>query len=1140
MAMEDTRPVAISNRTTGYENGQYFFNGQKPHKAHTLPSGFIYNLRSSYRYSFTREIHLSIDFSKFEATNIQGQTKSAEKLWPHNFADSIQWQDTKFDKWMCYDSQKSVRQPDFVQKRRMGVLCMDSSSNPPWVNTKLRSGQSRSAEQVWERFFSNPSEWWDHRPDKMNASYPDFKHKATRDALWVDGRSTPQWVRGKLAALSPGTLQRSPFTWNLKIARYVKDGQHRKALNLFKQMQIQGAKPDKFTFTPILKACTSLGAWEEGYVKCRQGTKALELYRQLQQTMLEPDSVTFVGILSACASIEALEEGRRVHAHLIQCRCDSDVIVRGCLVDMYAKCGSLDDACRVFNLMPVQDVISWNQMLAGFVKCGEGRKALKLFHQMQRECLKPDAITLLSVLNACANVSTLQDGRNVHAKVVQLRCESDVFIQSGLIDMYWKCGSIEDACRVFNQIPTIDVASWNAMMAGFVKCGQAKKALKLFKQMCLEQVKPDIITFVSVLNSCASLAALEEGRAIHAQVIESGCESDAMVRSALIDMYAKCGKIEQAHIVFNSMPTQDVVSWNAMIAGFVKCGQGWKALEIFQQMQKQQVEPDKVTHLGALNACSSVRAIAQGRRIHASIIACRCELDTVLGSCLIDMYAKCGSIEDAQRVFWTMPMHDVVSWSAVIIGCVNCGQAEMAFNLFEEMQMENVEPDSVTFVGAVNACTGLLALDKGRFVHAQILKSGCGLDVVLENCLIDMYAKCGSIEEAWTIFMNMSKRDVVSWSTMIMGLVKCGQGEKALDLFQYMQSALVEPDMVTFIAVLGACASVCALEEGRNAHMQIVEKGYESNIIVQNCLLAMYCKCESIDDAYRVFSIMPRHDVVSWSTMLSGYAKLGQGVQALQLFGQMQQEGLKPDVAIFVAVLNACASVAALEEGRHVHAQAIRNRSEGDVEIGSCLIDMYAKCGDLEDACRVFRTMPIRDVFGWNAMLNGYALHGLGNKTRTLFEEMCEEGFGMDSVTFVCLFSACSHAGLVDEGLCYFESLVPTYAMSVTLQHYGCMVDLLGRAGHLYEAEETIKKMPLEPNISVWMALLGACRVHENVDMGERVAKKVLELDPKNASGYVLLANIYAAIGKWDSRLKVQQMRQEKQLTNSKGLLGLK
>ncbi|KAJ7539561.1 hypothetical protein O6H91_11G100200 [Diphasiastrum complanatum] len=1048
-----------------------------------------------------------------EVTDKQSGIKQSgiEKLWLQFFADPSEWWDIRSCKTISGN-------PAFKHKKSKEVLWLDGWLNPPWVKTKLASSIShppesdtsqgkfvsfknkglqdpsvtdkqKTAEQLWRNLFADPSQWWDHRLDK-NARYPDFKHKETKQGIWIAAESTPEWAKIQVAAMRPGTVQRSIFSWNMAIAGYVKDGQCRKALELFRQMRREHVNPDKFTYVQVLKACTSLGA---------------------------------------------LEEGQHLHAQILESRYDSDVFVGSALVHMYVKCGSIENASRVFYNMPARDVVSWSTLISGYVKCGRAANALELYIQMQQELVEADNITFLSVLNACACLSALEEGRLVHAQIIHRRCESDSFVASSLIDMYGKCGNIKEAVRVFNNMPVRTLVSWNAMIVSFVKCRQAKNAFELFQRMQCEQIEPDCVTFVGVLNACASMGAIEEGRHVHAQVLQRGHKSNVIIACCLVDFYSKCGSIEDACKVFNDAPSQDVAYWNAMIAGHRKCSQGKSVFELFYQMLHQGIKPDSLTFVGVLEACACVTAIEEGRQVHAHIIQIGFESDNFLMSCLVGMYAKCDSIEDACRVFNHILLPDLVSWNSLILGYLKCDLAEKALELCQQMKRQCVQPDGTTFVAAIKACGQIAAIEEGRWIHSQIIGSSHESDLIIGTCLVEMYAKCGSIEDASRVFNIMPVHDVVSWSVMISGYVNCGDGDSALDLFRMMQQDGVEADKVSFLAALNACAIIRALEEGKYVHALIVRSGYESDIAVGSCLVDMYCKCSSIEDASSVFNTMATHDVVSWNAMISGYMNCGQAEKALELFWEMQEQDVEPDQVTFVATINACANVAALEEGRRIHELVIRSRGMPNTILGSCLVDMYAKCGSINDAWRVFNHMPARDVLSWNAMLGGYAMHGLGKEAFRLFEKMCRNDVAIDSMTIVYLLSALSRAGLLDEGCYYYESSTPVYVSPVEVEHHGCMVALLGRASHLDEAEDIINSMPCHPSISIWMSLLAACRVHGNVKMGELVAKRILVLDPESACSYVLLSNIYGATGNLGGKEKVQKIRTKRHVYKQPG-----
>jgi len=323
----------------------------------------------------------------------------------------------------------------------------------------------------------------------------------------------------------------------------------------------------------------------------------------------------------------------------------------------------------------------------------------------------------------------------------------------------------------------------------------------------------------------------------------------------------------------------------------------------------------------------------------------------------------------------------------------------------------------------------------------------------------------------------------------------------------------VIPNKFTFIQVIKACAALQSLEDGRLVHKQLIQTGCESDVFVGSSLVDMYAKCGSIEDASRVFNNMPSENVVTWSTMILGHVKCGQGQKALGLLQQMQQEGVQPDSVTFVGVLKACASMVAIEDGRCVHQDIIQSGLESDVFVGSSLVNMYAKCGSMEDASRVLNKMPSQTVVTWNAILGGCAMNGYGKEAHKYFEQMCAEGVQPDDTTFICLLSTCHHAGLVDKGMHCYASMVTDYTISAKLEHYTCMVDVLGHAGHLQEVENMVMAMPWKPHVAAWMALLGACRIHGSVEMAEHVARRILEMEPDNAADYGLPSNDYAAAG---------------------------
>eukprot|EP01018_Ginkgo_biloba_P039769 Gb_41015 [translate_table: standard] len=420
-------------------------------------------------------------------------------------------------------------------------------------------------------------------------------------------------------------------------------------------------------------------------------------------------------------------------------------------------------------------------------------------------------------------------------------------------------------------------------------------------------------------------------------------------------------------------------------------------------------------------------------------------------------------------------------------------------------------------------------------VHARLLRNGIEQNVFLGTQLVTKYAICGSMEYARLVFDKIYEQDVVLWNAMIRGYAKYGLGEEGLRLYYQMQRSGIQPDKFTYPCILKACAKVSALQEGREIHDHIVRAGCDSDVYVGNSLIQMYAECGRLDDARQVFDKMPARDLVSWTKMIAGYAQKGHAKEALILFHEMQLADITPDPVTVVIVLPVCAHLGALQQGKWIHDYIIRSGFESDVFVGTALMDMYAKCGNVEIARNVFDKMSKRDVVSWNAMIGGYGIHGYGEAALALFSQMQQTHVMPDHVTFIGVLSACSHAGLVDEGWRYFDCMTHDYSITPAVEHYACMVDLLGRAGHLDEAQGFIRKMPLEPDAGVWGALLGACRIHCNIELGECVAEYLFDLEPEHSGYYVLLSNIYAAAGRWDDMEKVRTIMKDRGVKKTPG-----
>ncbi|KAL6603830.1 hypothetical protein ACP70R_044191 [Stipagrostis hirtigluma subsp. patula] len=435
---------------------------------------------------------------------------------------------------------------------------------------------------------------------------------------------------------------------------------------------------------------------------------------------------------------------------------------------------------------------------------------------------------------------------------------------------------------------------------------------------------------------------------------------------------------------------------------------------------------------------------------------------------------------------------------------------------------------------AVTECVERRALRAGRQVHARMVAAGYRPALYLATRLVIMYGRCGALEDARNVLDGMPERNVVSWTAMISGYSQNGRPAEALELFITMLKAGCKPNEFTLATVLTSCTGPQGIHQIKQVHSLVVKTNFESHMFVGSSLLDMYAKSENIQEARRVFDMLPVRDVVSYTAIISGYTQLGLDEEALDLFRRLYNEGMQCNQVTFMALLNALSGLASLDYGKQVHGLILRKELPFFMALQNSLIDMYSKCGKLLYSRRVFENMPERSVVSWNAILMGYGRHGLAHEVIQLFRSMCEE-MKPDGVTLLAVLSGCSHGGLVDEGLDIFDLIVKEQSTVLNSEHYGCVIDLLGRSGRFQKALNLIQEMPFEPTRAIWGSLLGACRVHVNVHVGEHVAQKLLDIEPENAGNYVILSNIYAAAGMWKDVFRVRKLMVKKTVIKEPG-----
>ncbi|KAL5983108.1 hypothetical protein ACLOJK_017189 [Asimina triloba] len=492
-------------------------------------------------------------------------------------------------------------------------------------------------------------------------------------------------------------------------------------------------------------------------------------------------------------------------------------------------------------------------------------------------------------------------------------------------------------------------------------------------------------------------------------------------------------------------------------------------------------------------------------------------------------------LDYATLIFHQIHSRDAFVWNIMIRGFSLSHQPEKSMVYFAWMRRNGVIPDKHSYPSLLKA----LSRPKGgnpSQVHGDIVKFGLDFDAFVQNSLISAYANGGDLVSARQVFGGIGKRDRVAWTAMIDGYVRNSRAAEGLYLFLEMRLKDVEIDGVTAVSALCAIGLVGDIWLGRWIHgFYGVCRRVVWDTFFGGALVDMYAKCGYCDDAQRLFNEMPLKNAISWSALIAGYIQSSRYKEALTSFQDMLLEEFEPNQPTMASVLTACAQLGAIDQGRWVHMYMSKNNIEMNMMLGTALIDMYSKCGCIDDAFMVFESLPHKDVYPWTAMINGLAMHGHALRSLDLFGQMLTDNILPNAVTFLGVLSACSHAGLVNQGWMYFSCMSQVYGFKPNREHYGCMVDLLGRAGHLEEALSLIENMPMEPSPGIWGALFGACMIHNDFRLGEHVGQHLIKLQPHHSGRYALLSNLYAVSHKWEEAAQIRTQMKGKGVEKTPG-----
>lgn len=598
----------------------------------------------------------------------------------------------------------------------------------------------------------------------------------------------------------------------------------------------------------------------------------------------------------------------------------------------------------------------------------------------------------------------------------------------------------------------------------------------------------NIISHTSMLTVYANNGQIAKARKLFDEIPERSTAS----YNAMITAYIRNScMVDEAFSLFSRINERNAVSYGAMITGFLLAGMFDKAVKLYGEMPVKWRDPvcSNAMISGLLKAGKLVEAI----RVFEGMV----DKDVVSWSSMVDGYCKKGRIVEARGLFDSMPMRNVVAWTAMIDGYMNAGSFEEGWSLFLSMRSEGVGAvNSTTLTVMFEACGHFGRYREGIQVHGLVLRMGFVFDIFLGNSIITMYCRFGYMAEANRIFQMMNKKDVVSWNSLIAGYIQHDEVEEAFRLFEEMPGK----DVVSWTTVIAGFSAV-----GR------------------------------VEKAIQLFKMMPEKDDVAWTALISGFVNNGDYEEAFHWFFEMLKGAVKPNSLTISSLLSASAGLATLNQGSQIHAHVLKTDMQFDLSIQNSLVSMYSKCGSVAEAYQVFTSIDAPNLISFNSMITGLSQNGYGKEALHLFSKMQEEGWEPNEITFLGILSACTHVGLVEEGWKYFNLMKYVYKFEPWLDHYACMVDLLGRAGLLDEAINLIHSMPFEPHAGVWGALLGASRIHFRVDLAKLAAQHLMKLEPNSATPYVVLSDLYNNVGKKKDGDRVRMAKESKGIKKSPG-----
>lgn len=667
----------------------------------------------------------------------------------------------------------------------------------------------------------------------------------------------------------------------------------------------------------------------------------------------------------------------------------------------------------------------------------------------------------------------------------------------------------------------------------------------------------DLKLIAAGLRHCGKLQAFKRGESIHAHLIKQGISQNVFLANNVISMHVDFRSLGDAHKVFDEMTERNIVTWTTMVSGYTSVGKPNKAIELYTSMLDSRAEaPNEFMYSAVLKACGLVGDLQLGRLIHERIDKENMKGDVVLMNAVLDMYVKNGRLSEAKNTFSEIPRPNSTSWNTLISGYCKAGLIEEAVSLFHQipqpnvvswnclisgfvdkgspraleflvkMQREGLMLDGFALPCGLKACSAGGLLTMGKQLHCYVLKSGLESSSFALSALIDMYANCSSLSDATDLFDQQKsalRNSAAVWNSMLSGFLINEENKAALGLLSQMYQSDLCFDSYTLSGALKICINLVNLRLGLQVHGLVIISGYELDYVVGSILVDLHANVGNMQDAHKLFHRLPNKDIIAFSGLIRGCVKVGFDSLAFSLFRELIKLGLDADQFIISSILKVCSSLASLGWGKQIHGLYVKKGYESEHVTATALIDMYVKCGEIDYGVVLFDGMLERDVVSWTGIIVGCGQNGRVKEAIRYFHKMINSGVEPNEVTFLGVLSACRHSGLLEEARSILELMKSEYGLEPYLEHYYCVVDLLGQAGRFQEAEELINKMPLEPDKTIWISLLTACGTHRNAGLVTLIAEQLLKAFPEDPSVYTSLSNVYAMMGMWDRLSEVRE-----------------